>query len=69
MMLFGWKRVEGVPLAWDLFQWRPWIEQVELFPARPVGGDEGVDRSDSNGYLDTEVSVSALEDGRTVYAF
>jgi hypothetical protein len=63
-MVFGWRRVEGVPEQWDLFRWVAVLEQVELFPQSAE-----LARSGSDGYLDTEVSVSALPDGRTLYAF
>ncbi len=55
MKYFGWRRAE---LA-HLLKWVPAVEQLELFSIGEV--DSGVDRRSFVGYLDDEVSVSALE--------
>ena len=67
MYLYGWVRVEG--LAAEYWQWAPRYEQTELFPGWLPEQTPGVDMGGRGEYLDTEVSVSALPDGRTLYAF
>ena len=65
MMVYGWRRWEGPPQeAADFFVWVALYEQIELFPE----SDE-LARKGTVGYLDTEVSVSATEDGGVLYAF
>ena len=64
-MLFAWRKWEGPPgEPADFFVWVAVLEQVEMFPQSAPLAESG-----SDGYLDTEVSVSATEDGGVLYAF
>ena len=66
MKYFEWRRSPGGSIYYG---WLPWIEQVELFGgchSKPEDSP-GVDDEGVIGYIDNEVSVSALRrDGRYV---
>ncbi len=59
MMLFGWKELEWArrEYAGGLFQWVPWIEQLEMFPDRLLK-DVGLAQTGTDSILDSESSVS-----------
>ena len=66
MRYFGWRQ-----LSWGSevgYQWVPRIEQVELFPQSDMLSGP-LTYPGSDGILDSEGSVSAMPDGRTLYAF
>ena len=65
MQYYEWRRSPGGSIYYG---WLPWIEQVELFGGRhQLVASPGVDTGGVIGYIDNEVSVSALRrDGRYV---